>query len=655
MDFMSTTAGPRPAEQRFSTALSCAVLTPALRSVLLLDAPPDRFERAAEAVQAMLAGLTGQPVRRVRVGGMEDDDRLFGGFGLVKDGAGGPPQIAYRPGPLDQSEDRPDAVRLVSIPDLARLSLATARACVTLAGADVAYLERHDRQRVWRPNLFWLAACARADVGQVSHHLLDRFALRLDAAALDASSSLIALQGFLARSGAQRVPAPDVDLLNLKKAAEHEVEVSDEALEHVLTAFEVEPGAPAPSPRRLVALAWLALSLARFDERASTLTTEHVYRAAALVGLRVKQPHPASVELPKSGKPIVPANTSTGAEGSTAPSTSKPDANAGAPSGDLHVDRQSAPRSGQSTVHLPDVEEARTAGSLGAEAPASGDPYPEDSALVTREATPLRLPIQQRSAARAARGTIVGVMRAASFHDLALTSTLIEAAKYQAYRRHALEEARGGLGWQADRIIVLREDLRRYRRIPPPESLLVLVLDYTCLDGWDWGAAVLPYLRDAYAERAAICIVQVGSADTDNELRARIVSARSIREPSIAAALCAETGTATPLAHGLELAAEALRHALQHGREAAVRARLVVVTDGRGNVPIRASREGRIAMPVKDEGVRDALNAAASLKALPRVSAVVIHPSPRLYRNLPVKLGKALGAEIRALVRGEPA
>src|SRR5262249_47856053 len=145
---------------------------------------------------------------------------------------------------------------------------------VPLVGADVAHLERHGRSRVWSPNLFWLAACARTDMGQVSPHLLDRFALRIDAASLDDLGSVTALRGFLAQSGAQPALAPDVaTATKLKEAAERAIDLSDDAIDRVLTAFTVEPGAPAPSPRRSIALAWLAVALARLDGRASRLTT----------------------------------------------------------------------------------------------------------------------------------------------------------------------------------------------------------------------------------------------------------------------------------------------------------------------------------------------------------------------------------------------
>src|SRR5438309_2171120 len=46
-------------------------------------------------------------------------------------------------------------------------------------GAEVAYLERHGQDISWAPNFCWLAGCDRSNVGQISPHLMDRFALRL--------------------------------------------------------------------------------------------------------------------------------------------------------------------------------------------------------------------------------------------------------------------------------------------------------------------------------------------------------------------------------------------------------------------------------------------------------------------------------------------
>jgi Mg-chelatase subunit ChlD len=67
------------------------------------------------------------------------------------------------------------------------------------------------------------------------------------------------------------------------------------------------------------------------------------------------------------------------------------------------------------------------------------------------------------------------------------------------------------------------------------------------------------------------------------------------------------------LAHGLDLALKTLRHALQHGKNTVQKAVLVVVSDGRGNVPLEASHVGKIKLPVGKKGVEDALEVAEKL------------------------------------------
>jgi magnesium chelatase subunit D len=254
----------------------------------------------------------------------------------------------------------------------------------------------------------------------------------------------------------------------------------------------------------------------------------------------------------------------------------------------------------------------------------------------------LRPPPAAAGDRRPGRGPVIDVERATDLHDLALTSTLFEAAKFQSLRR-----ARGGC---PEGILPLRpEDLRCYRRAHLPESLLVLVLDYTCLRGRDWGAALRPYLHQAYVGRAGVHLVQVG-AGGDRGLRARLLKARNLLAPELARALAAPPGEATPLAHGLELALQTMRHALQHGRSPAARCSLVVLSDGRGNVPLAASHAGLPpAGRVGREGVEDALAQARLIAALDRVRAVVLDPRPQQLPELPGQLAAALGAMVHAL------
>jgi magnesium chelatase subunit D len=102
------------------------------------------------------------------------------------------------------------------------------------------------------------------------------------------------------------------------------------------------------------------------------------------------------------------------------------------------------------------------------------------------------------------------------------------------------------------------------------------------------------------------------------------------------------------LAHGLELALQTLRHALQHGRSKVKQAVLVVITDGRGNVPLEASRVGDIGafLPVKQRGIEDALQVAAQIGELDGVKAYLLNPQPKIYADLPLQLAEKLGAGV---------
>ncbi|NEZ64374.1 hypothetical protein D0962_16510 [Leptolyngbyaceae cyanobacterium CCMR0082] len=155
--------------------LACAALSPGLRKILVFDAPITSLTMAAQNLAWMLKQTTHCQITQVQLGMVETEESLWGGLTLPQEKADQP--FAWQPGSL--AEGRDNALKLVIIPDLARLSLATARACVALMGSNVAYLERHGHQDSWQPNLCWLAGCARQDIGLVSAHLLDRFALRL--------------------------------------------------------------------------------------------------------------------------------------------------------------------------------------------------------------------------------------------------------------------------------------------------------------------------------------------------------------------------------------------------------------------------------------------------------------------------------------------
>jgi magnesium chelatase subunit D len=223
-------------------------------------------------------------------------------------------------------------------------------------------------------------------------------------------------------------------------------------------------------------------------------------------------------------------------------------------------------------------------------------------------------------------------------HDLAIAASVFEAAKYWAIRRTH--------GSHNDKWLIVRpSDLRQYRRLPVPETLLVLVIDYTALRKCAWEDALITHLEWAYTSRAGIALIRVGAKDSPHELRAEQILGRSLLAPQIDLALEAESGRATPLAHGLELASQTLRHAMLHGRAAMSKARLVVLTDGRGNVPLAASYAGKVVTPVNREGIDDALAVAAQIRSVSSLEIVFLDPQPSQHSELPLAFANALGVE----------
>ena len=82
---------------------------------------------------------------------------------------------------------------------------------------------------------------------------------------------------------------------------------------------------------------------------------------------------------------------------------------------------------------------------------------------------------------------------------------------------------------------------------------------------------------------------------------------------------------------------------MQHGRSAVSKARLVVISDGRGNVPLTASQTGEIQLPVRREGIDDALHVAEAFNGLSQVEIVFLDPKPSQLSELPGALAATMG------------
>ena len=381
---------------------------------------------------------------------------------------------------------------------------------------------------------------ARAEVGEISPHLLDRFALRLSVPIprLTDHASAAQVHAWATRNDPydRPVPVPPLpraDRQRLGRAAALSPATPPEVLGKVLALIPTS----SPGARRALALARLSRALARQDFR-KVVDQDDVRRAAELIelspeGVGAGSPWPT---LPGGDEGV--GDTATGSTTTEGLGTPVPS------SLDLVTDPD-AP-AGTVAVYEPDTEAAFPAESL------PPGPYPEDHAPVVREANSLRWPARRYRATADTEGPVLGTQPATSLADIALVSTVLEAAKYRKVRP---PPAQGACPFR-----ITRADLRSHRRAPWPDRILVLVVDSTCLGGRDWEAALLPFLRWAYVERARISLVQVGGPRAREPMRAEQVDGRNLLNPRLGRALDdlgLPGGTATPLAHGLDLAAPA--------------------------------------------------------------------------------------------------
>lgn len=577
--------------------LVCCALEPGLDGVLLLDMPTP----ALLAIAKQFADILGTGASTVVLGTHEHDDDLW---------------ISYESGTFVPAPGRlnHDGPLVVVAPDLARLSLAASRAAVATLGSPVLHLERHGVSST-RPNTtYWLAACATEDIGRVSAHLLDRFTARLPATrAVPLINPIARVLAALNGESEPEYPIPDAPAAWLRVLTEDvpPATVRPDAVDRAVALHDAAVGM-----RRPLALLRLARAFARLDG-ASDVAAWHVDEAAAFIGLSTTA----------KNDPARPADEHQAAEQET------PETRPSATPQQLQTRGTDSPGN---LVPTPIMEGGPGEVLEPMAVSLADNPYPEDVAEPEREATPLVLPWQRRSGTPSDRGEVVGTEPTNRLVDIAWTASFREAAKYQVIRGRT----------SADEPLLLSpSDLRRHRRTPKADHLLVLVLDHTCHRDWDWMPALTEHLRAAYTRRSTVCVVDVGAPGAEVPVRAQRTMARSLLDPRVAAALENTHGTATPLAHGLELARTTLCHALQHGRTPIDEATLVVVTDGLGNVPLEASLRGVVDGLVRGEGIDDAIAAGRAIAELDRVRPVVVLP-PRLpLPDVPLDLARALGPD----------
>lgn len=585
----------RPATlDQVRTLLGCLAAEPRLGGVLFYDLDPSLLPPLARRLAEALPG----PPATVVLGPGSGDAGLWVRTRLAEDAGGR--VLRMEPGPLAAEHGA-----VVIVPGLGQADPVAARTIVTMAGADTAAVEMQGFSRRWAPRTWWLAAARRDEVANLSAHLLDRFPIRVDAAGLHAE--------WAPAAGAAAWPtlaAEEAALLRalppLRPGPAPAPALTPDALRRVVAL--VRPG---PSRRRDLALARIARMIAGLAG-AGAAGPVHVDEAAMLLGIVAAVPEPpaAPVSEPPSRRP------------GPVPAPPRPPRAGGRPAPPGPGAREAAARTG-GPVPLPG---------------AAPDPwpYPEDDPAALPRLGALRIPAGRRTRAGRLRGRPLGVQPAPDLRDVAIVATVVEAVKFQRVRRANRPDAGPGL-------LISPGDLRRPRRQPEPGAVLVLVLDHSCWRDWDRAPGLAAFLRDAHRDDASVSVIELGHADSPAELSAVRYRARTLLDPRVAASLRRAPGRATPLAHGVELAVSELRRLLRRGPAPVS---LVVATDGRGNVPLDDSQLGEVRDPVRDRGVRDALAAAAPLRTLPGVRAVVLAPDSGVYGGLPFDLADAMGGSV---------
>lgn len=604
--------------ERITTILICLAVDRRLGGVLFVDLPPALLQVLAQWLNTAMSSDP-ESGEIITLGAHQSEDDLWWRPGFP--GSDGRFSFDPKPGPLI---DLPGgAPCTVVIPDLARASLPVQRAAVMLAGSDTAVADRNGWHLEWRPQSRWLAACASSDLGRISRHLLDRFLVRVDATNLSwRSNDLQAIR--------DAIDIPDEDAsarLVLEQPPIRGLWTMDRRLSRMTRAasdrvIETVRDMSATARRDLV-LARTARALATLNADPQ-VSEDHVREAAVLLGFA----------QPELRRPTEPPRFAPQAASADIRTERIADASDGEP-----LRSWTQPDDGKAISGISPLSDVAISTDF-----LDVQIYPEDDPESVPEYMALREPWQLRSRPRILRGPIVGTEPTRSLADIALVATLFEAAKFQPIRRGRAGSARPGM-------LIWGTDLRQYHRQSQPDIAIVLVLDHTCRRGWDWSMALAPYLRWAYIERAPLTVIEFGHRGCANELRAEMYRANSVLDGRVAISLDRPPGQASPLAYALDLAIEDLHRRLRHGQATIQNAWLVVVSDGRGNVPLEASQSGRLPGLICREGIADALAVAAGARSLSTVRRIVLAP-PNLthHAELPFELADAMNgivAEIK--------
>jgi magnesium chelatase subunit D len=629
---MTDTSVPNQAQVKFQRYLAAIALHPSLDTLLLLTTDDEQLRHTVAVMAELLSSIHGEAVRPVFLPSDSTDETLWGdGFALLRDAPNRPRGGDARVSPvaghglmLAPENDRTQ--RLLVLQDLSRIGRVLARTLLNLIGSSCTPLERHGHSRQIRNRTLWLAACDTGRLGALAPSLLARFPLRLyvprsQVQRLERLRSAFDGDADLAPSAAS------IDLLRrLRVASGVRLALpTDSALSRLRAQ---EPERPRPLTRDL-ALARLAAALATLDGD-SEVDLAHIDDVIASLAVR-----PAR-QLRKLRDMAGPG----GKGGQRAPSGEPPPAEPASPASPVDGDSRDQP-----------LEPSRSArivgrGLLSVETVVVSPERPPTRIVEQRDPeTPPAVNIQPARLPQGWRGEIIGFRSFRHGDSLALMPTLLAALPWQRLRQGDRRVADGGArnrALDAGHMLISRSDLRAWSRAPTPGELLVVVLDVTAVTGTAWPGELAHFLQMAYQHRSPISLILVG-ANGVNQERAELIQCRGVLDARLRAGLDRSPVKATPLAHGFALALGSIRALVKPMRYRRCQTRLVLLTDGRGNVPLHTSLTGEWSWPAGDLGVKDSLTQARAIAALGFVEIHLLAPRPRYAPQHLEALARALG------------
>ncbi|MBM7845927.1 hypothetical protein [Herpetosiphon giganteus] len=570
--------------------LASASLSSYLRNILILDGSAQILESIVSILSEMIC-LTSYTPRQGVILPYSTEDELWGfpeipGFPFNSEG------ILY--------SDKLNP-RIIKIPDLARINLMAKRTCIVCINQSHIAIERYGQKDLWEPNMWWIAQAMEQDITLVSPHILDRFSVRIRPRTLEPKRIHVLWQ----QSGLRH---------QLKRAIAIHPTFDKSLLEYLCTYPMSGLGM-----RRDITLTMLSYTLARLQGEPHVRLL-HVQTAARLLGRNVKE------------KPKI-VGTSYRNQISQEPTQET---------------SFIVPQDRTFPQNVPDLTSNFLADSANSEVMTTLSEdisfteemmYLEDNfSFTNNQQAALKYSIRPSPLSGLSFGHPIGYRPLRDTTDIAIIPTLFTAF------RHRREEQQNG---QA--MVINREHIQSYIRQPNPDYLLILALDYTCFSYCQWEDAINPYLQQAYHHRARIHIIQIGIHNPipEESIRAQSVELKNVLVPQLGRILTTPSGRATPLAHGLDVAYTTIVRELSDNRRYTQHITLVVLTDGRGNIPLQNSREGVIPTEaVQRQGIDDAFVKAEMLRQIKGVTMIVLDPQPKYLRTLPRLLARTLGADL---------